>query len=144
MPISKALCEGDDALIVTAPRSLAMRILVIDPSPLFLKAARNFINALPACECATAASPQEAFEREAVQGAELVLVDYSLRHRGGENMVRRIKALAPAARVVLLADDAPAYRNSCLAAGADGCAAKDALDKELPRLLAGQPRKECA
>lgn len=38
---------------------MAMKILVIDPSPLFLRAARNFICALPRCECATVASPDE-------------------------------------------------------------------------------------
>lgn len=114
-----------------------MKVLVIDPSPLFLQAVRNFIGALPQGECLAAASLQEAFERKMAQQADLVLIDYTLRHKDGENMVRRLKALAPGARMVLLAQDAATYRNSCLAAGADDCAGKDALGDELPRLLAG-------
>lgn len=121
-----------------------MRILVIDPNTLFLQAARNFIGALPQCECFAAATLQEAFEQDALRRAELVLLDYSLRRRAGENLVGRIRMLAPAARVVMLAGDAPAYRSLCLAAGADECIAKDALGHELPRLLASRAGRECA
>jgi DNA-binding NarL/FixJ family response regulator len=121
-----------------------MRILVIDPNPLFLQAARNYIGALPQCECLTAATLQEGFALQAARQAELVLVDYALRHQGGENRVRGLKALAPAARLVLLAEDATAYRNSSLAAGADDCATKNALGSELARLLAPQTRRACA
>lgn len=124
-----------------------MKILVIDPNPLFLQAARNFIGALPGCECLTAASLRTAPGEAAARQADMALIDYSLRHADGENRVRRLKALAPALRVVLLTPgDAADYRNSCLAAGADDCAAKDALGSELPRLVAAQAarRKACA
>ncbi|MBK6630979.1 MAG: response regulator transcription factor [Betaproteobacteria bacterium] len=120
-----------------------MKILVIDKSPQFLQAARNFIGVLPACECLTAASLQEALGLEAARQADMVLIDYSLRSAGGESAARRFKALAPAARVVLLTEDVAAYRDSCMAAGADECAAKDAIGRDLPRLVAhiGSNRK---
>lgn len=124
-----------------------MKILVIDPNPLFLQAAHNFIGALPACECITATSLQAALDQDAWP-ADMALIDYSLRRAGGESAVLRLKALAPQARVVLMTPaDAAAYRNSCLAAGADDCAAKDALGSEMPRLVSAREpalKKECA
>jgi len=114
---------------------MAMKILVIDPSPLFLRAARNFIGALPRCECAVAASLDEALGLAATREADVVLIDYSLRGDGAQGAAHRLKALAPAARVLLLTEDAAAYRNSCLAAEADGCLAKDTLGIDLPQLV---------
>lgn len=124
-----------------------MKILVIDPSPLFLRAARNFIDALPHCKCVAAASLDEALGLAAVREVDLVLIAYSLRGAGEAGAAHRLKALAPAARVLLLTEDAAAYRNSCLVAEADGCLAKDSLGNELPQLVAGfapELRKECA
>jgi DNA-binding NarL/FixJ family response regulator len=124
-----------------------MKILVIDPSPLFLRAARNFIDALPRCECVAAASLDEALGQAAAREADLVLVDYSLRGAGAQSAAHRLKALAPAARVLLLTEDATAYQNSCLATEADGCLARDSLGSELPQLVAGLAptvKKECA
>jgi DNA-binding NarL/FixJ family response regulator len=124
-----------------------MNILVIDPSPLFLRAARNFIDALPRCKCFAAASLDEALGLPAVRGADLVLIDYSLRGAGAVPAAHRLKMLAPAARVLLLTEDAAAYRDHCLAAEADGCLARDSFGSELPRLVAGvMPEfgKECA
>lgn len=114
-----------------------MKILVIDPNPLFRQASRNFIAALPECECLVAASLQDALGHEETHRTEMILIDYALgRHDAGFGM-HALRALAPAARIVLLADDAAVYRGSSLAAGADDCAGKDALGSELPRLLAG-------
>ena len=124
-----------------------MKILVIDPSPLFLRAARNFIGALPRCECVAAASLDEALGLAAAREADVVLIDYSLRGDAAEHAAQRLKALAPAARVLLLTEDAATYRNSCLAAEADGCFAKDTLGNDLAQLVASHPAnfgKECA
>jgi DNA-binding NarL/FixJ family response regulator len=114
-----------------------MKILVIDPNPLFLQAASNFIAALPECECLVAASLQDALRQETTCQTDMILIDYALGRRGAGGAVRKLRALAPAARIVLLAEDAVAYRDSCLAAGSDDCAGKDELGKALPRLLAG-------
>lgn len=124
-----------------------MKILIIDPSPLFRQAVRNFIGALPQCEGVTAASLREALGLAAAREADLVLIDYSLCRAGAESVPCRFKALAPAARVLVLTEDAAAYHHSCLAAGADGCLAKDALGHELAQLVAGlapEPGKELA
>lgn len=124
-----------------------MKILVIDPSPLFLRALCNFINALPRCECIAAASLDEALGLAAVREVDLVLVAYSLRRAGAESAAHRLKALRPAARVLLLTEDAAGYRSSCLAAEADGCLALDSLGADLPQLVAGfalEPGEECA
>lgn len=126
---------------------MAMKILVIDPSQIFLRAACNFIDALPRCECVAAASPDEALGLPAVSEVDLVLIAYSLRRAGTESSAHRFKALAPAARVLLLTENAADYRNSCLAAEADGCFAKDTLGSDLARLVAGHAAnlgKECA
>lgn len=126
---------------------MAMKILVIDPSPLFLRAVCNFINALPRCECVAAASLDEALELTAVREMDLVLIAYSLRRAGAESAALRLKALVPAVRVLLLTEDAAGYRNSCLAVEADGCLATDSLASDLPPLVAGlalELGKECA
>lgn len=124
-----------------------MKILVIDPNPLFLRAARNFIDALPRCECFAVASLDEALGLAAAREADMVLIDYSLRGERAACAAPRLKALAPAARVLLLTGDAAAYRDSCLAAEADGCLARDSLGSDLPQLVAGfipEPGKEFA
>ena len=85
-----------------------MNILVIDPSPLFLQATRNFIEALPHCRCVAVASADDALGLPAAREADLVLIDYSLRgeRAGGAGFVaHRLKALAPAARVLLLTEE---------------------------------------
>lgn len=116
---------------------MAMKILVIDPSPLFLRAVCNFIKALPRCECVAAASLDEALGLATVRQVDLVLIAYSLRRVGAASAAHRLKALAPAVRVLLLTEDAADYRSSCLAAEADGCLATDSLGSDLPRLVAG-------
>lgn len=113
-----------------------MKILVIDPSSLFLRAVRSFIGALPRCECIFAATLDEALGLATAPEADLVLIDYSLRGEGAERAANRLKALAPAAQVLLLTEDAAAYRSSCLAAEADGCLVKDTLGVDLPQLVA--------
>ena len=115
-----------------------MRILVIDGNPLFLKAAGNFLAALPDCESVLAESGEEALRLAPGQHFDMALVDYDLRRAGGVHLVRRLKLLTPPPLIVLLTpDDAQLYRAACLKAGADDCAAKDALGSELPALLAG-------
>lgn len=113
-----------------------MKILVIDPSTLFLRAVRSFIGALPRCECIFAASLDEALGLAATREADLVLIDYSLRGDGAEPAAHRLKVLVPTARVLLLTEDAAAYHSSCLAAEADGCLVKDTLGVDLPQLVA--------
>jgi DNA-binding NarL/FixJ family response regulator len=125
----------------------AMKILVIDSNPLFLRATRNFIDALPRCECFVAASLDEALALAVAREANVVLIDYSLRGDRVAPAAQRLKALAPAARVLLLTEDVAAYRDSCLAAEADGCLARDSLGSDLPQLFAGfipEPGKEFA
>ncbi|MDT3736394.1 MAG: response regulator [Denitratisoma sp.] len=118
-----------------------MKILVIDPNPLFRQASRNFIAALPECECLVAASLQDALDQDETRRSDMILIDYALGRRGAGCGMHALRTLAPAACIVLLADDAAAYRGSSLAAGADDCTGKDALGRELPRLLAGLARR---
>lgn len=115
-----------------------MKILVVDPSPLFLQAAHNFIASLPGCEAVLARSSDEALQQASAAHVDLVLLDYAERRAGGANLVHRIKSLVPPPMVVLLTPgDAAAYRTNCLRAGADASAAKDSLGSELPALVAG-------
>lgn len=116
-----------------------MKILIIDPNPLFRRAARNFVSALPGCEAIAVASPHEALESAAMREAGLALIDYSL--RGAVRRLRSAAALAPVAQVLLLTEDAADYRGSCLAAGADGCLVRDDLGHALPQLVAGLLRQ---
>jgi DNA-binding NarL/FixJ family response regulator len=138
-PIPAAVQPEDDASIVL--RRADMKILVIDPNPLFRQASRNFIAALPECECRVAASLQDALRHDETRRADMILIDYALGRRCAGDGVRALRTLAPAARIVLLAEDAAAYRDSSLAAGADDCTGKDALGSDLPRLLAGLARR---
>lgn len=115
-----------------------MRILIADENPQFLKAAGNFLAALPGCETVLAASGEEALRLAPAQHFDLVLVDYALRKAGGINLIRQLRLLARPPLIVLLTpEDAQLYRAACLGQGADACAAKDALASEMPALLAG-------
>jgi DNA-binding NarL/FixJ family response regulator len=124
-----------------------MKILVIDPNPLFLRVVYNFIGALPSCECAVAASITEALHLAETREADVVLISYSLRGSAAEHSAPRLRELAPAAQVLLLTEDAATYHDSCLAAEADGCLAKDTFGRDLARLVTGHAAnfgKECA
>jgi DNA-binding NarL/FixJ family response regulator len=114
-----------------------MKILVIDPSPHFLRAMCNFINAMPRCECIAATSLDEAFEQPAVQEVNLALINYSLRNADAKSAAHRINFQVPAAMVLLLTADAADYCNSSLAAEAHGCLAINSLRSDLPQLVAG-------
>jgi len=124
-----------------------MKILVIDPSPHFLRAMCNFINALPRCECIAATSLDEALEQPAVQEVNLALINYSLHNAGAKSAAHRINLQVPTAMVLLLTEDGADYYDSCLAAEAHGCLAINSLRSDLPQLVAGlaqELEKECA
>ncbi|MBI3140504.1 MAG: response regulator transcription factor [Rhodocyclales bacterium] len=113
-----------------------MRILVVDPNPLFLQAAANFLAALAGCETVLAGSGEEALRLAPTQQFDMVLLDYALGRADGVDLLRQLKLRAwPPLIVVLSPEDASAYRAACLEAGADACLAKASLGADLPALL---------
>jgi len=144
MPIPFSPLQAQDSLIRLS--GMAMKILVIDPSPHFLQAMCNFINALPRCECIAATSLDEAFEQPSMQEVNLALINYSLRNADAKSAAHRIRLEAPTAMVLLLTEDGADYYDSCLAAEAHGCLVTDSLGSDLPPLVAGlahELEREC-
>ena len=115
----------------------AIRVLLVDDSTAFLKAATNFLNNLPGVEVvARATSAAEGLARAAALRPDLVLMDVVMPGMNGLKAVSLIKQRADAPKTVILTlHNSEAYRSGAKAAGADGFIAKDDLVAELPRLL---------
>jgi DNA-binding NarL/FixJ family response regulator len=115
----------------------AVRVLIIDDSVPFLRAARAFVLAQPDVEdVAIAQSGQAGLDLYDRHRADLVLVDLVMPGLDGFETTRRLKTRsgAPTVIVVSLVED-PTYTAAAAAAGADGFMAKS----DLPAMFAGTP-----
>lgn len=120
-----------------------IRILLVDDSAGFLRAAGRWLAGEPGFEVVgTAASGEEAIEAVARLAPDLVVMDLAMPGIGGLAATRAIKEHpgAPLIVVVSLHDSGPARAES-LAAGADAFLGKGALTSDFSRLalsLAGR------
>lgn len=111
-----------------------MRVLIIDDSASFLRAARAFVLTQPGVEeVATAPSGESGLDLLRHSPADLVLVDLAMPGIDGLETTRRLKARpdAPAVFVVSLVAG-PNYAAAAAAAGADGFISK----ADLPAVFA--------
>ncbi|HET6965403.1 MAG TPA: response regulator transcription factor [Acidimicrobiales bacterium] len=96
-------------------------VLVVDDQAPFRTAAKSVVSLTPGfAVVGEARSGEEALERVAELGPQLVLMDINMDGISGIEATRRITALHPEVRVVLLStyqqDDLPADARSCGAA----------------------------
>lgn len=115
-----------------------MRVLIIDDSASFLRAARAFVLTQPGIQdVATAPSGESGLELFGRSPADLVLVDLAMPGIDGLETTRRFKARsdAPAVFVVSLVAG-PNYAAAAAAAGADGFISKADLPAAFPAVAA--------
>ncbi|OGT83675.1 MAG: hypothetical protein A3H91_10345 [Gammaproteobacteria bacterium RIFCSPLOWO2_02_FULL_61_13] len=115
----------------------AIRVLLIDDSMAFLKAATAFLKGLAGVHVVgSATNAAEGLAQVASLRPDLVLVDVVMPGMSGLHLVRLIKkgSDAPKAVVVTLHNN-EAYRSVAMTAGADGFIGKPYFVAEIPPLL---------
>jgi DNA-binding NarL/FixJ family response regulator len=119
-------------------------ILVCDGSPLVREQLRRAVGGIRGVDrVVLAATEEEAIEHIRAAPPDLVLLDARLSGRAGTTAVRRIRALDPSARILLLTtpEDPDALVVAGVAAGARGYLRKDASRAEV-RVAIGQALTE--
>ena len=117
-----------------------LSVLLVDDNPMFLKAARDVIAALP-CPCIAgidcANSGPEALAHFSLSNADLVLTDIMMPDMSGFELIRRLRARdAPPHVVAVTLHASPEFRAAVRRSGADGCISKHEFGAAIPELLA--------
>lgn len=115
---------------------MSLQILIFDDHPVFRFGLRALIGAEPDMQIVGEASTgAEALALAAEQPADLVLMDIKLPDGNGLDVTRKLRALQPAARVLVISmlDDATVF--SALKAGACGYILKGASGEEMLRAM---------
>jgi two-component system nitrate/nitrite response regulator NarL len=116
-----------------------MKVLLVDDSPYFLKAATRFLSEIDAVVVATARSGADAVQAVMRDRPDLVLIDINMPGMSGLAAVRRLKAVEPDLRVIVVSlNESPDFRAAAKAAGADGYIAKRDFAVRIVALLAAQ------
>jgi CheY-like chemotaxis protein len=115
----------------------ALRVLLVDDSPAFLKTAKQFLTDFcGAVVIGCASSGEEAIEMVEELSPQLVLMDLVMEGIGGLEAAQRIKRRDNAPPVVLVSLNACAeYRNIADSLGIDGFVSKTEFTVQIPRLL---------
>jgi DNA-binding NarL/FixJ family response regulator len=114
-----------------------MRILLVDDNALFLKSAQRFLSSFDAVKAvAIARDGPDALDQLGRQRADMVLMDFSMPGMNGFEATRRIKALDPRIRVIVVSlHDAEEFRTAAASAGAESFVAKRDFAAGLRSLL---------
>jgi DNA-binding NarL/FixJ family response regulator len=116
-----------------------VRILLVDDSPYFLEAARDFLHLQETLEVAgTATDGQEALEQARQLQPDVILLDLNLGTQSGLGMIPVFKKHMPNAKIIVLtimADDP--YRAAAIQAGADAFVHKAEMSKTLISTIFG-------
>ena len=113
-----------------------MRILLVDDNALFLTSAQRFLANIRAGAVTTAHTGLEALEQLGRERPDLVLMDLSMPGMNGLETTRRMKALDPGLRVVVVSlTDTPEFRAAAASAGAESFVAKQEFAARIVPLL---------
>jgi DNA-binding NarL/FixJ family response regulator len=117
-----------------------MKVLLVDDSPYFLKAATRFLAGLDAVAAvATAGNGADAMQAVLRDRPDLVLMDINMPGMSGLAAVRRIKAVLPDLRIVVVSlNESEDFQAAAEAAGADGYIAKRHFATGVAALFAGE------
>lgn len=110
-----------------------IRILLVDDSPYFLAAARDFLHLQANLDVVGVAGESQgmlAQIREAMP--DIILLDLNLGDRSGLELIPLIKKTAPSAKIIILTimEEEP-YRSAALQAGADAFVRKTEMSRKL-------------
>ena len=110
-----------------------IRAVVVDDSPVVLKALSSFLQRLNGFELVgTATDGCHAVRRVVELEPDLVLMDLQLPGMNGLEATRQIKARSQAPAVIMVTeDDTPECRAAASAAGTDGFVAKENMSTQL-------------
>ena len=114
-----------------------MRILVVDDSPGFLKAARFLLRQLGHEPVGLARSGEEGLAMAAGLAPDVILMDINMPGMDGVETTRRLKSQPGSAPVIAISFQSDsAFYSRCAAAGCDAFIPKADLAEALPRVLA--------
>jgi two-component system, NarL family, invasion response regulator UvrY len=109
-----------------------VKVLLVDDHAIVRSGLGRLLAALPGVRISEAATGREALAIVRAERPALVVLDLNLPGLGGLELLRRIMALHPEARVVVLSMHAEAlYATRALRAGAAGYLSKNASPEEL-------------
>ena len=113
------------------------RILLVDDSPDFLRAARQFFSHLPNVEIVgTAVSGLDSLAQVSLLQPDLVIMDLSMPVMNGLEATRRLKMQSDAPAVVIATThQSQEFQAAAKAAGADGFVCKSRFNEDVPSLL---------
>jgi DNA-binding NarL/FixJ family response regulator len=113
-----------------------MKALLIDDHAIVRGGLRRLLASLPQCEIAEAANGRDALTVLQAEKPDLVVLDLNLPGIGGFELLRRILAEHPAARILILTMHTEArYASRAIQAGARGYMSKNAAPAELLKAL---------
>jgi two-component system, NarL family, invasion response regulator UvrY len=113
-----------------------MKVLVVDDHAVVRDGLRRLLVALPNVEIFDAATGREALTFVQRQAPDLILLDLHLPGIGGIELLRRLLAINPAARILVFSMHAESmYAARALQAGARGYVSKNASPEELQTAL---------
>ena len=115
-----------------------LSVLLVDDNPMFLKAARDVVAALPniaGIECAN--SGAEALAQFSRSNADLVLTDIMMPEMSGFELIRKLRARdAPPRIFAVTLHESYEYSAAVRRSGADGCISKCEFGAAIPELIA--------
>jgi DNA-binding NarL/FixJ family response regulator len=133
-------CIGTGIAAAESELAIAMQIkvLLVDDSWYFLRAAESFLSGITAVGwIVTAKNGADAVRAVVLERPHVVLIDLNMPGMNGFEAVRQIKALDSAVRIIVVSlHDDPEFRSAALKAGADGYIAKDNFAADLPAAFA--------
>jgi len=108
-------------------------ILIVESHDGLCRSIRASLEAnFPECDFLDAKTGEEAVSLVCNRPPDIVLMDIRLPQMSGIEATRRIKAIFPQAKVVMLIpDEVSEYKKAAEAAGASACIVKDQLSTEL-------------
>jgi DNA-binding NarL/FixJ family response regulator len=117
---------------------MRIKVLLVDDSWHFLKAAEGFLSGITAVGwIVTAQNGADAVRAFIVERPHVVLIDLNMPGMNGFEAVRQIRALDAAVRIIVVSlHDEPEFRSAALQAGADDYIAKDNFAADLPAAFA--------